>query len=377
MPKTNRNNKPKSTPSVSKPPTPVVNGADEAVTKAASVVVNGGTNGILGTPVSTGESTVVHRLLSFTSSYLKCEVNVYDANLHQAINKMIERLEEFATENESIVTDELRPKIIERHMELLNVRLKLLKLCQSAADSQSPATPPITEPVLPVENPKLIGFKFTHPRELYLNLLSAGRPDNEPLKYAPSITVKAVSSQTSAFARCFVNCTSGMGCFVSPKFLERLQMRSIKLQRPMPVGSAYGNFSVTEYVILEVRSLYREPYRFTCVFYVVDLSFYPIDLPSAYVSRMAEKKGARLSHNYDTEQTHDYCDMVIGLSHLELTGFEMVEKESRTSRKIDLKDADKGVDADCYYSHFGYILCGKDSSNMTKDTKKSWSTENQ
>lgn len=341
----------KSTPSVSKPSTP------ETSISSTSLTTN-----------INAQCSLVERLLSFTSNYLNCNVTVYDANLHQAINKMIERLEELGIKNESI-PDELRQKIVERHLELLTVRIQLLNLSQSSVENQrsaltKPLNPPITEPVLPIEAPKLPGFQAAHPKVLHLNLLAASRMDDDgddPLSYNPSITANVLTSRSSALARCFINISSGKGCFVSPKFLERLNIRPTQLQTPIVVESSFGNHSVQEYVILEVRSLYREPYRFTSVFYVKDVSFFPIDPPSDHVIRLAEAKGAKLSHTFDGDKTHDYTDIVIGHSHLKLTGWDMTAYP-----RISLKDRSHGIEDVClYYSHFGYVLLGEDSSNLT------------
>ena len=145
---------------------------------------------------------------------------------------------------------------------------------------------------------------------------------------------------------------------MSPSFLQRLGITSKKLPRPIPATSFIGPpISVTHYIELELSSPYRKEYRFRQVFYVIDLSFHKIDLPSAQVVKMAEERNVSLSHQFDTDRSHNVLDMFIGRAHVKLTGFEMV-----ADNRIDLNSPAHGIRAQAFYTHFGYLLSGDEKT---------------
>ena len=68
----------------------------------------------------------VQRLLAYSVIYIKCEILCYDEKLHKSLDNIIEKLESLEQDIDS-TPDELISKIIERHLALLNQRMKLLK----------------------------------------------------------------------------------------------------------------------------------------------------------------------------------------------------------------------------------------------------------
>ena len=183
------------------------------------------------------------------------------------------------------------------------------------------------------------------------------------------MTVVAHSPTSKAFGRAFISYTSGNACFVSPSFLERLDIRPLKLQRPIPATSIISSpSSVTHYTILELSSPYRESYHFKQVFYVMDLSFYKLDLPSSTIVKLAKDRGMALSHEYDTDKSHNKLDFFLGKSHLKLTGLDLDHRN-----KIALESPVHGIQTDAYYTHFGYMLTGDEkkprSSNNNSEIR--------
>ncbi|KAH9398092.1 hypothetical protein TYRP_019468 [Tyrophagus putrescentiae] len=221
--------------------------------------------------------------------------------------------------------------------------------------------PPITEPPLPsgAEAQLLMMVTYpspTAPEPLSMNLFTVNPLPQKPITYMPGITVNVVSPAGSALCRVMLNHTSGLGSFVSPRLLARLNVRPTRLPQAagIPVHSYLGSATVKEYAVLEVRSLYRPAHRFRHVFYVLDVNRHRFHLPSPAVTRLAEGRGLRLSHAYDADRTANAFDMVMGRSDLPLTGFICAAE-----RMVELRDRAAGIEARAYYTHFGYLLIGR------------------
>ncbi|KAH9401613.1 hypothetical protein TYRP_017011 [Tyrophagus putrescentiae] len=99
---------------------------------------------------------VVERLITVSKIYLDLpELEVYDEKLHRSLDRMIERFDAAETDMDT-TPDDLLPTVTERHLELLNVRMKLLKLngngnggnttdsSSSSAGTANPPPPPHT-----------------------------------------------------------------------------------------------------------------------------------------------------------------------------------------------------------------------------------------
>ncbi|KAH9390577.1 hypothetical protein TYRP_022903 [Tyrophagus putrescentiae] len=225
--------------------------------------------------------------------------------------------------------------------------------------------PPITEPPLPsgAEAQLLMMVTYpspTAPEPLSMNLFTVNPLPQKPITYMPGITVNVVSPAGSALCRVMLNHTSGLGSFVSPRLLARLNVRPTRLPQAagIPVHSYLGSATVKEYAVLEVRSLYRPAHRFRHVFYVLDVNRHRFHLPSPAVTRLAEGRGLRLSHAYDADRTANAFDMVMGRSDLPLTGFICAAE-----RMVELRDRAAGIEARAYYTHFGYLLIGGEKEN--------------
>ncbi|KAH9390527.1 hypothetical protein TYRP_022942 [Tyrophagus putrescentiae] len=227
--------------------------------------------------------------------------------------------------------------------------------------------PPITEPPLPsgAEAQLLMMVTYpspTSPEPLSMNLFTVNPLPQKPITYMPGITVNVVSPAGSALCRVMLNHTSGLGSFVSPRLLARLNVRPTRLPQAagIPVHSYLGSATVKEYAVLEVRSLYRPAHRFRHVFYVLDVNRHRFHLPSPAVTRLAEGRGLRLSHAYDADRTANAFDMVMGRSDLPLTGFICAAE-----RMVELRDRAAGIEARAYYTHFGYLLIGGEKENRS------------
>ena len=90
-------------------------------------------------PVLTGsidaDQRKVKRLLDFSVIYMNCEILCYDEKLHRSVDNVIEQLESLQQNTDT--TDELLGNITERHLALLNQRMKLLKFRPDYLDKLS------------------------------------------------------------------------------------------------------------------------------------------------------------------------------------------------------------------------------------------------
>ncbi|KAJ6221895.1 hypothetical protein RDWZM_000440 [Blomia tropicalis] len=243
-----------------------------------------------------------------------------------------------------------------------------IKVVEEEKLSKNSKIPIIVDPPLPSNMNELMNVprNIQHPSLLYMILLYAeeDRP-NGTYSYSPSITVMGLGTQNrQEMGRAFVNYTSGNGCFVSPSYLEKLGIQKKKLRRPIMIESVFDlNHAVTHFAILTISSLYRPEFKFKHVFYVLDCSFYKLDLPSESICKLANQAGYRLSHQFDPNRANNQVDLFFGRNHIEkLLGFHYMKKfSSPYVYKLDVDTGNHKVNSFLHYTHFGYLLTGNES----------------
>lgn len=215
-------------------------------------------------------------------------------------------------------------------------------------------TPPVEEPELPQNVAQLLTVPghINHPKTLECT--------HSGIIYGPTFAAKVVTPSSSATGRVYLNKHFTTGSFVSPAFLARLGVTPLKLSRPIKVAvqkvgqTMYSSLTTTAYTILELRSAYRPSYRFKTVFYVLDLSHIPVEVPSEAVVKLAEERGVKLSLTFDEASSagNSTVDLFMGRQQATLTGYDI----GLSVVLADSTATNGGLDATAFYTHFGYVV---------------------